>query len=277
MCEDAPVTDVLAHFVATDDGFRPTQYAHSRWGDDHLNGPAIVGLAATELERRYGAPEFMPTRLTVDLFRAARARPTTVSSRLVRDGRRVRNAECEVIQDGAVVARAILVLYRRSEAPPGQLWSAPGDFVAPPGVEDATPGERFPPFTGSDELGWTRRLGDHQNASRTRFVDRAIDVVDGTANSPFVRAAMVAEHTSLTAHLGTHGVGYINGDLTLALARLPVSDWVGVQEDSHWAADGISVGSATVFDRRGPIGTGVVTAVANPAAQIDFDTPTLEP
>lgn len=71
-------------------------------------------------------------------------------------------------------------------------------------------------------------------------------------------------------NLGTHGVGYINGDLTVALSRLPRDEWIGVQADSHWTSDGIAVGSATLFDRVGAFGTGLVTAVSNPAAQIDF-------
>ena len=48
----------------------------------------------------------MPTRLTVDLFRAARCVATAVSVRVVRDGRRVRSAECDVSQEGRLVARA---------------------------------------------------------------------------------------------------------------------------------------------------------------------------
>lgn len=40
----------------------------------------------------------------------------------------------------------------------------------------------------------------------------------------------------------------------------------------HWTADGIAVGAATLFDRSGPLGTGVITAVTNPAVQIDSDT-----
>lgn len=60
-----------AHFTKTDDGaFMPTEFAKSHWGEDHLNGPAVVGLAARVLERDCGAPEFMPTRLTVDRFPA---------------------------------------------------------------------------------------------------------------------------------------------------------------------------------------------------------------
>ena len=61
----------------------------------------------------------MPTRLTVDLFRAARSVVTKVDVRVVRDGRRVRSAECDVVQDGRAVARATLLQYRRSTAPPG--------------------------------------------------------------------------------------------------------------------------------------------------------------
>ena len=66
------------------------------------------------------------------------------------------------------------------------------------------------------------------------------------------------------------GIGYINGDLTVALVRLPQDDWIGVQADSHWAADGIATGTATLFDSAGPFGSGLITAISNAAAQIDF-------
>jgi hypothetical protein len=263
------MTQRPAHFTASDGGFEPTPYAQSHWGDDHLNGPAVVGLAARTLESEYGSAEFMPARLTVDLFKAARGVRTTLTTRLVRDGRRVRNAECDIIQGGATVARAILVCYRGSSPPPGEQWLAAGDFGYPTGVLPG-PAEISGPYVGSDGSGWTRSISEHQNAERTRFVDRPIDVVAGETNTPFVRAAMIAESTSLVTNLGTHGVGYINGDLTVGLARLPVDDWVGAQADSHWAAGGIAVGTATLFDSRGAFGSGMVTAVANAAAQIDF-------
>jgi hypothetical protein len=95
-----------AHFTQIEDGvYMPTPLALSHWGDDHLNGPAVAGLTAQVLETRCGSPEFMPTRLTVDLFRAARAVATILDVRVVRDGRRVRSAECDVVQDGRAVAR----------------------------------------------------------------------------------------------------------------------------------------------------------------------------
>jgi acyl-CoA thioesterase len=255
-----------AHFILTESGeFEPTPFAGSHWGDDHLNGPAVVGLAATSLEQHCGSPDFMPSRLTVDLFRAARGVPTTVSVRTVRDGRRVRSAECDIAQEGRLVARATLLQYRRSTAPPGRLWTVPATIEFPPPLEDGVQ-----TAVHSDAADWSRSPGEHQNDSRKRFYNSAIDVVAGQPNTQFLRAVMVAEATSLVTNLGTEGVGYINGDLTVGLARLPVGEWIGVQADSHWDADGVSVGTATLFDRTGAFGSGMVTAVANPAAQIDF-------
>jgi acyl-CoA thioesterase len=262
----------VAHFTAEgNDVFMPTRYANSHWGPDHLNGPAVVGLCAHVLESHYGTAEFLPSRLTVDLFRAARRVPTTVQVRLVRDGRRVHSAECDVVQDGRAVARATLLQYRRSTAPPGTEWRAPATFPTPP-----TPDGELAPFVRSDDVGWTRSPAGHQNASRKAFFNNGVNVVAGETLSPFVRAAMLGESTSLVTNLGTRGIGYINGDLTVALARLPLDDWIGIQADSHVAADGISVGTATLFDRDGAFGSGLVTAVANPVAQIDFSTVTFQ-
>lgn len=262
-----------AHFTQTaEDTFLPTRNAQSHWGEDHLNGPALVGLAARTLEQHFGLEEFMPARLTVDLFRAARGVPTTCTTRLLREGRRVRNSECQLSQDGVPVVRATLVQYRRSEAPRGEEWSAPMDLPWPP----ATHEPRLL-LVGSDDGGWSPMVADHRNTSRKRFLNRAIDVVEGVHNSPFVNAAMAAEGTSLATNLGTAGIGYINGDLTVGLARLPIGETICVQADSHWVADGISVGSATLYDRAGAFGTGVVTAVSNPGAQIEFAEGSLQP
>jgi acyl-CoA thioesterase len=260
-----------AHFTQTQDGeFTPTRFALSHWGDDHLNGPAVVGLAAQVLENHFGSPDFLPTRLTVDLFRAARSTPTRVDVRVVRDGRRVRSAECDVLQDGRAVARATLVQYRRSSPPPGRQWAASIPQPSPP-----PPDDQMMPFVGS-EAGWTRTPAAHQNDSRKTFYYGGLNVVAGEKISPFVRAAIVAEATSLVTNLGTEGIGYINGDLTVALSRLPVDDWISIQGDSHWASDGVAVGTATLFDHQGAFGSGMTTAVANPAAQIDFTTRSFE-
>ena len=259
-----------AYFIARANGeFEPTASAAGYWGEGLLSGPAVAGLAAsaleTALEQGHGDPDFQPARFTIDLFKPARQMATRTQTRVIRDGRRARYVECDVLQGDWIVARATVVAYRRSEAPQGAEWTGQARFVPP---AEAT-GDVM--FVGSDQAGWSPMGEQHQNPSRKRAYYRGPEAIDGLETSPFVRSVIVAEAaTNMVAHLGTAGIGYINGDLTVAISRMPISEFIGVQADSHWAADGISVGNATLFDDAGPFGTAMVTSLANPAARIDF-------
>lgn len=255
-----------AYFVTHDDGvFEPTPLAGGHWGESLISGPAVAGLAAWALEKDFGQPDFLPARFTIDLLKPARQVPTRTQTRLIRDGRRVRYVECDVIQGDWIVARATSVAYRVSQAPAGQEWEPQADFTAPP------QGDGAGMFVGSDSAGWSLLGAEHQNTDRKEAYYRGADVVAGEAASPFVRAVIVAEAaTNMVVNLGTAGIGYINGDITVSLSRLPRGEFIGVRGDTRSAADGVAVGTATLFDTAGPIGSASVTALANPAAQIDF-------
>jgi hypothetical protein len=266
-CEEDLMDSQRAIFTqVAADRFVPTYHADikSRWAEDHLQGGAIIGLAALTMESRFGSPDFTPARLTVDLFKSARTIPTTARAELMRDGRRVRNSLCTIEQDGIAVARAVLVQYRRSDPPLGDEWVSETPVVAPPNDDDS-----FVQIHSTD-LGWTSSISDHQNTDRKRIAVRDVDVVAGQENTPFVQAASAVDAASLATNLGTAGLGYINGDITLALVRPPRGEWIFVQADTHWATDGIAVGTATLLDGAGPFGSGLVTALSNRSAQIDF-------
>jgi hypothetical protein len=250
------------------DALMPTTWAGSRWGPDALNGPAVCAFVARALELEFADPDFTPARITVDLFKTARTRPTTAVTRLVRSGRRIRVADAEVQQDGVTVARATLVLLRKASPPPGDEWVPTATFSPPPDAPvEWGPGH---PWVHSDAAGWTRRIADHQDNTRKRTWATSMPVLPDGHDSPFVRAVQAAEATSLLTNLGTEGIGYINCDLTVALSRIPDGPQIGLEADSHITSEGIAVGTATLYDRAGPFGTGIVTAVSNAAAQIDF-------
>jgi hypothetical protein len=255
-----------AYFTSTDDTvFHPTTAAGGHWGAGLISGPAVAGIAAYALERDFGRPGFLPARFTIDLIKPAAQVPTVVQTRVVREGRRVRYTECEVLQGDSVVAHASMVQYLQSEAPPGEEWSATPAFHGP----GQAGGDAM--FVCTDESGWSVMGAEHQNTSRKRAYYRGRDVVAGVPVTPFVRAAVVAEAaTNMVLNLGTNGIGYINGDITVTLSRLPRSEYLGVQGDSRLAAAGVATGTATLFDDHGPVGTAIVTALANPSAQIDF-------
>lgn len=255
-----------AYFVATSSGaFEPTPAAGGHWGESLISGPAVAGLAAWATERDFAQPGFLPARFTIDLVRPAHQVSCRVQTRLIRDGRRVRFAECDVFQGDSLVARATAVFCRQSESPPGSEWNPAVTFDAPDGAK----GDEL--FVGSDDAGWSVLGAEHQNTSLKRAYYRGADVVTGEPVTPFARCVIVAEAAvNMVVNLGTGGIGYINGDLTLSLSRLPVSEFIGVQGDSRSASDGIAVGTATMFDSSGSIGTAMITSLANPMAHIDF-------
>ncbi|MEV0357203.1 acyl-CoA thioesterase domain-containing protein [Nocardia sp. NPDC050697] len=249
--------------------FTPLAMAASAWSPDMVNGPALCGLLAECLDREYGAPEFVPARLTVDLFRPTLRKPVELTTSAARTGRRIVVADAELRQEGQVVARASAVFLRRSEQPPGALWTRAEQPAPPPAALRAGPATHI---WGSDAhpAGWSPELGEHQNDSRKRCWQEPVPVLLDEPAGPFAAAAIIGESTSLMTNWGSEGVGFINGDLTLALARLPRGTSIGVEADNHIAVDGVSVGTATLFDADGVFGSCIVTAVANPAAQVDF-------
>lgn len=259
----------LGFFAATGDGFEPLPFAASAWSPEMVNGPAITGLLARELEREHCPPDFTPVRLTVDLFRPTRKQPMTVATRIVRSGKRIVVADAELLQDGAAVARASAVFLLPSAQPPGAVWTRER-HPEPPPLEIVPPVDaRRPQLWGSGDE-WTVDLGDHENAHRKRSWQYPLPVVLDEPLSPFAAAAVIGESTSMMTNWGSEGIGFINADLTLALARPPEPGPIGVEADNHISAAGIAVGSATLFDRNGSFGTCIVTALSNAQRQISF-------
>ncbi|MBF6175077.1 acyl-CoA thioesterase domain-containing protein [Nocardia blacklockiae] len=257
------MTDMPSMFEIDDDGrYLPQKWAYGRWGANMLNGPAVCAAAARSLERAHGRADFIPARFTIDLFKAAAGEPLEVHTEVVRAGRRIHISAARVCQGEVEVAQARLVQLRATDAPPGAEWHSEHPFDPP-----ADPGLDWWYRSAHD---WSTALADHQNAGRKSLWAVPLGAVEGEERSPFVQAVVAAESTSLVTNWGSQGIGYINADLTVALDRVPVGDRIGLHAESHLTANGISVGTATLFDSRGPIGTGMVTALGNAAARIDF-------
>lgn len=252
--------------------YLPTRFARSAWSDEMVNGPAVVAAAARSLQEEHGLADFLPARLTVDLFAPVRFEPMVIRTEEVRSGNRIRVSDAYIEQDGRAVARATLVQLRHGEQPPGEIWHS-GRVTEPPEevlTEPLRAGQR--PYFGSDTAPgrWSTEMGAAQGSGRKSFWHRPLDVIESAPATPFQRAATLAESTSLMSHWGTEGIGFINADLTVALARLPRSEDIGIEADEHISDSGVAVGSATLFDRDGVFGTGTVVAVSNAGRQIDF-------
>ncbi|WP_134741798.1 acyl-CoA thioesterase domain-containing protein [Nocardioides sp. 503] len=263
----------LSFFRADGATLVPTEMAQSMWDANQMHGVAVSGALARALEAGVadlGRADLRPARLTVDLFRPATMDPCETSTTVVREGRRICLVDAVLTQGGAPVARASAVFLAPSADPDGEVWSPEDRPVPPP--EDVAPPTDVPhvPFFHSEAAGWSQQFGDHQNGSRKRSWNSAIPIVAGEAVTPFQAAAAVADGASLVTNWGSGGVQHINTDITLTLARRPDGVEIGLAAVDRVESDGIAVGTVAVFDRLGPLGTAVVTALANARRTVDM-------
>jgi len=245
-----------AFFTTQGSAFVPSPEARGPWAPDMMHGRYLAGLLARSVEQEHGTDEFLPARLTVDLFRSPPMRPVRVTTQAVRTGNRIRVVDGEVRIDDDVYARASVVMLKRSEQPSGEVWSVPSWDAPHP---DAVPAPEW-------EAPWEMRTmtdgGFGAFEQKRMWLRETRDLVSGEELTPFVRVATAADIANPLANSGTNGLEYINGDITLYLARLPADEWIGFEVARHVSADGVAFGECVVLDTRGPIGTSTVSAVA---------------
>jgi len=245
------------------DLFVPEPITGTPWGENMLHGRLISALAARAVEREYADADFQCVRLTVDLFRAAAIAPLRLSTRPVREGRRVRAIDVAVESQGRAVARASALLLRRGSEPPVQPWQAPEWDAPPPAAlapEDTLESRYMPVETRSVVEGGYRAAG-----RKRLWIRELCQLVAGEAWTPLTRTAAVADLTNMLANTDEQPNHFINADVTLYLGRLPVGEWIGLDVAGHMGAEGIATGACDIYDPGGRCGTAMVGALAAPA------------
>lgn len=256
--------DTAAFFSIEGNSYLPSRHGQGPWGDT-ISGPVIGGLLARAIESEVGNLELHPARLTVDLPQPTLLEPVVVQTSVVREGRRIKLVEAVALQRGQVTARASAVLVRRGEQPDGQVWSTPIVMPAVPDCPDRVSPDLQMLLQGH---GVDRKPGvlwvewEKECSQKFIWVRQIRPLVEGEALSAFTSAAMAGDVTSALTHWGTAGLHFLNVDYTVTLSRLPEGPDVGLASIGHYSAAGVASGTATLFDHRGPIGTGVAVALA---------------
>ena len=266
------MTDQISFFVHDGDDLVPTPLSCSMWSDDQMHGVALSGALARAAEQTLaaaGRTDLRPARWSVDLFRQARMQPCTFTTEVVREGSRICLIDVTMAQGGERVARASATFLKPSVRTDGDVWE-PTDRPSPPPL-DVAPETDEPrvPFLRSGDA-WSQDFTQHQNAERKACWTSAIPVVPDEPLTGFQAAAASADSASMVTNWGTRGVEYINTDIALTLARVPVGVEIGLLATDRVEADGIASGTCAMFDRRGPLGTVTVAALANSRRTVDM-------
>lgn len=270
---DGP-SDVTRPFLFCIDGrdLRPREIAKSLWHDQQVSGGAVCCALARSAEQAVialGRDDVRPAHFGVDLLAPVSMGTLTIETTARHQSRRTCVTETLLQQDGMIKARATTVLLVAAEDPAGTVWDHHDDLVAPP-PPDMTAAAPTRPLFWTPEAGWSPDLQKHQRPERHQVWSAVADVVSGETPSPFVTVAGVADLTNPVTNWGERGVGFINTDVRLSIVRLPAAHEVGLAATSRHSSAGLAVGTATVFDRIGPIGTAMVMGLAKGYRPVDL-------
>lgn len=240
----------------------PTPACCSPWSSRHLHGGPVVGLMAHAVEQVSDNVSLNLTRLTVDLLRPAPYSPLTVSTRLVRGGKRLQILEASLLAGDTEVARASALFLENSPVSVPEYGRFPAaEFDPPSGPVEASI---------SEAAGWQNQyspVGLHSTAKAVviegvnagghgiAWMKLPLPLVQGVKTSPTVVAATLCDFGNGVGQLNlSRHVGCINADVTLYLHRSPVGEWLGLDARSHMQDTGVGLVETTLFDSQGPVG-----------------------
>ncbi|MGY6500751.1 MAG: thioesterase family protein [Acidimicrobiales bacterium] len=245
----------------SDGSLVPRPAARSPWSADMMHGRLLAGLAAREVEHTHLDEGLHPVRLTIDLFRSPAMEPVRCTSAVLRAGRRLKVVEVVQTVGDTEVARAVVVMMRTGDHPDTDVWSPDPWDVPDPDTIEVGPESPMRQLTSMDVRPVDGR-GMGSPGRRQVWLRDHLDLVDGESLTPFQRAAIASDFASPLANSSPDGLRFINGDITLSLARLPVDPWIGIEVGSHIGHAGIAIARCDLYDREGPIGFVDVSAVA---------------
>src|SRR4029077_3327357 len=270
-------------FVPSADGrFEPTEHARGPWDPRALHGGAPAALIARAFERVQPGVELPIARLGFEFLKPIPFAELELSTKVVRNGRRVQELVAElrgVYGDGAPgeepIGRASAL---RIQAVPEGLPD-PDERLRQPGPEPvramAGPEQgKIVKFALNDteatslattgmEMSWLSdpwSLGPGQVWMRLKQ-----PIVPGEEASPLVRLVATADFgNGVSSELAFDKYLFINADLTIHVWRRPQGEWIGLDAKTVLMDGGVGTAESVLHDEAGPVGRALQTLVVQP-------------
>jgi hypothetical protein len=226
------------------------------WDPTMQHGAAPAALVAWAADRINAKFPARIARITLDFLRPVPVEPMEIESHVLREGRKIQVASISLFARGKEVVRASVLKVRMANlALPAGLPEMALDAPPPELCRERTDRRRIRcPFL--DVISLRNPSGQAQPSGRGMIwfkVERPI--VEGETVTPAMRAAIGADFgNGVSAALDFQMWSFINGDMTLNLARLPVGDWILVSAETWLGSDGGGMATARLADATGYFG-----------------------
>lgn len=247
-------------FVRDGDRVVPTRLTTGPWDLRAQHGGAPAALLAHLLDETPSPVPMRIARLTVELLRPAPVAPLTIDTATLRDGKRVQLARASLFADRVEVARAVALRMRTAPLP----VPAPRAAILTPAGPTSGAASKPPWHATTDYPSYHRDAVEHRFVAgtfaepgpATDWMRLRVPLFPGVEPSPTARVAAVADFgNGIAWELSREdGWSFINPDLTIYLARLPVGPWVCLDSVTHAGPDGMGLAESRLFDEQGLIG-----------------------
>lgn len=250
------------------DLFESTTLAQAGWYPDGQHGGVVAALLGRAIEAVPTLDDMETARLTVELFRVVPTVPLRVTTRVVRQGKRIQMVEASLVDpEGLELARAVGLRLRRADL------DLPSAAETPP-LDLPLPDEITPPDMGKWGIGGSTKTLYHRHAIEVREIEGGFGrsgpgamwlrilrpLVAGEPVSPLTRAVVTGDFVNgLSRLLDPTRFVFMNADLSIHLHRMPRGEWVGVEAVSRYDPVGRGIATGRLFDTAGEVGRSTQT------------------
>lgn len=232
------------------------------WSPTMQHGSAPAALVTWAAEQIPTPAPMQIARVSIDLMRPVPVAPLTFATEVLREGRKIQLCEVRLLAEGVVVVRATILKIRRDAATlPADIADVQVTLPGPDASRPIEPAFSSSPFVAAVSM--RAALGDFGVQGPGAIWYSAIrPMVEGTAISQAVRAVVAADFCNGTsAALDFREWTFINADLTVSMARMPVGEWILLDAESAIGPDGAGLAIARLADIKGYFGRAVQSLV----------------
>jgi hypothetical protein len=247
----------------------PSRHAGGPWNPSLQHGSAPASLVAWASEKLPTRVPMRVARMTVDLMRPVPIAPLKIRARVIREGRKIQLCEIRLLAGDREVVRASALKVRMADPtwPPDPalreldlpLPGAGRDPYEIAGINN--------PFLEGIQVRVVKGALLSPGPAAVWF--RAVrPVIEDIAVSGLMRAAIAADFSNgISSVLDLRAWTFINGDLTVSLARNPIGEWVLVDAETSLSANGGGIAFSRLADTSGYFGYAMQTLIVEPRSK----------
>jgi acyl-Coa thioesterase superfamily protein/thioesterase superfamily protein len=255
-------------FAPDGDRFLPSASARGPWSPRYQHGGPPAALLTRAFARLAG-PEMQIARLTFDFLRPVPMAPLTLTTRVVRAGAKVQRLAGSVFgEDGAAVIEATCLAMR--VAP--ERVSVALEALTPPAPPAASAPFELPFMSGNEgyhrAVEWRLAKGTWGRGPVAAWLRLRTPLVAGEHPTPPIECLVAATDSAsgVAVAVDPARTTFVNGDLTIALHRAPVGEWICLDAATTAEAHGIGLTRARLWDATGLVGRSLQTLLLEPRA-----------